>query len=296
MEHCFIACREDAGLSLHVFLRRKGASVALIKKVKFLPDGITVNGEKQNTDYRIRENDRVILNDTDREMKSTVIPVYGEMDIVYENAGCIVVNKPRNMPCHPSFNHPTDSLANLFRGREKRSGTDRICRIINRLDRNTTGLVLIRLDSYSAERLKGTVEKEYTALIEGTIEPKEGIIDLPIARVSDSIITRCVSERGERRITEYWTEQSDGKTSLVRIRLHTGRTHQIRVHFSHMGHPLLGDDLYGGSTERIGRHALHCSSLSFTDNEGNTVTVESPLPDDMRTIADGLTDRSLQEI
>ncbi|MBQ3393775.1 MAG: RluA family pseudouridine synthase [Oscillospiraceae bacterium] len=288
MKHLFYAGREDAGLSLHVFLRRRGASVALIKKVKFLPDGILVNGEKQNTDYRIRENDLVILNDTDREMKSTVIPVDGELEILYEDPGCIVVNKPRNMPCHPSFNHPDDSLANLFRGRERRLGTDRICRIVNRLDRNTTGLVLIRLDSFSAERLKGKVDKKYTALAEGVMEPREGIIDLPIARTGDSIITRCVSDSGERRITEYRTLKSNGEVSLLEIRLHTGRTHQIRVHFSHLGHPLLGDDLYGGNTDRIERHALHCSALTFPDRDGNAVTVESPLPDDMKAIADSL--------
>ena len=134
--------------------------------------------------------------------------------------------------------------------------------------------------------LKSTVEKTYTAIARGRFENRHGIIDRPIARQQESIITRCVREDGQRAVTEYWVKKADDKFTLCDIRLHTGRTHQIRVHFSHIGHPLEGDDLYGGSMENINRHALHCSSLTFVSPATNqTVTVTSELPQDMDLLA-----------
>ncbi|MBQ3008754.1 MAG: RluA family pseudouridine synthase, partial [Oscillospiraceae bacterium] len=220
-------------------------------------------------------------------MDSTVIVQKGELDIVYMDDCCMVVNKPYDMPSHPSFNHPTDTLANYFMGYWQERGENKICRIINRLDRNTSGLVIIALDAHSAEKLKGNVDKTYTAIVQGKVENNHGIIDLPIARQQESIITRCVREDGQRAVTEYWVKKSDGRLSLLDIKLHTGRTHQIRVHFSHLGHSLEGDDLYGGSLKNISRHALHCTQLSFpSPATGNLVTVSSPLPQDMQKLAD----------
>ena len=164
-------------------------------------------------------------------------------------------------------------------------GENRIFRAINRLDKNTSGLVLIALDAHSAEKLKGNVDKTYTAIVQGTVAPKQGIIELPIAREKESIITRCVRQDGQYAKTEYTVVKQNNSFSLLDIKLHTGRTHQIRVHFSHLGYPLAGDDLYGGNTDFISRHALHCRKLEFVSPETNQkVVINSKIPQDMADI------------
>ena len=284
----FVVKAEEEGKSLTAFLRQNGVSLALIKRIKFLPDGIVVDGVKQNSDYKVKTGQKVVINaaDTaDNAEKSTVIAQDIPMDIVYMDDCCMVVDKPYYMPVHPSFNHPTDTLANAFVGYWKNKGQQKIFRAINRLDKNTSGLVLIALDAYSAEKLKGNVEKVYTAIVQGKVEPQQGVIELPIARQTESIITRCVREDGQYAKTEYTVIKQNQKFSLLDIVLHTGRTHQIRVHFSHLGHSLAGDDLYGGSTDSIGRHALHCRQLQFISPFNNKkVVINSRLPQDMEDI------------
>ncbi|MBR5251986.1 MAG: RluA family pseudouridine synthase [Oscillospiraceae bacterium] len=284
----FTVKEHQQGTTLQSFLRSEGVSLALIKRIKFLPDGILVNGTKQNTDYRVNTGEQVTVNAADTQEnaeKSTVIPQDMPLDIVYMDPCCMVVDKPFYMPVHPSFNHPTDTLANGFCSYWQKRGESRIFRAINRLDRNTSGLVLVALDAFSAEKLKGDVDKTYTAIVQGRVQPAQGVIELPIAREKESIITRCVREDGQYARTDYTVVKQNEKFSLLDIKLHTGRTHQIRVHFSHLGHPLAGDDLYGGSTECISRHALHCRRLEFiSPHTGEKVTVNSNIPADMEEI------------
>ena len=284
----FTVKEHNDGSTLTAFLRGEGVSLALIKKIKFQPEGILVDGVKQNTDYKVKTGQKITINVADTKEdaeKSTVIPQDLPMDIVYMDSCCMVVDKPYYMPVHPSFNHPTDTLANAFCGYWQKKGEEKIFRAINRLDRNTSGLVLIALDPFSAEKLKGGVEKTYTAIVQGKVEPEKGIIELPIARETESIITRCVREDGQYAKTEYTVLKQNDDFSLLDIKLHTGRTHQIRVHFSHLGYPLAGDDLYGGSTEVIARHALHCRKLEFVSPDtGHKVVINSKLPGDMQQI------------
>ncbi|MBR2503926.1 MAG: RluA family pseudouridine synthase [Oscillospiraceae bacterium] len=284
----FTVKQDKEGSTLAGFLRGEGVSAALIKKIKFLPDGILVDGVKQNTDYKVKTGEKIVINVYDRKEdaeKSTVIPQDIPMDIVYMDRCCMVVDKPYYMPVHPSFNHPTDTLANAFCGYWQQRGEEKIFRAVNRLDRNTSGLVLIALDPFSAERLKGRVEKVYTAVVQGRVEPAEGTIELPIARQTESIITRCVRDDGQYARTDYKVVKQNEKFSLLDIKLHTGRTHQIRVHFSHLGYPLVGDDLYGGSLEVIGRHALHCRKLEFVSPDTDQkVVINSKFPDDIQQI------------
>ncbi len=288
MTVAFIVGNQHQGNTLTAFLRQSGVSLALIKKIKFLPDGILVNGVKQNTDYKVNQGDEIVINVADTQEdaeKSTVIPQDIPMNIVYEDPCCMVVDKPYYMPVHPSFNHPTETLANAFCGYWQKKGRGRIFRAINRLDKNTSGLVLLALDPFSAEKLKGGVDKTYTAIAQGKVQPAAGIIELPIARQQESIITRCVHPDGQYAKTEYTVIKQNDEFSLIDIKLHTGRTHQIRVHFSHLGHPLAGDDLYGGSLKSIERHALHCRKLEFiSPYNGEKITVNSNLPNDMEDI------------
>jgi len=284
----FIVKDADNFYTLTAFLRSSGVSLALIKKIKFLDNGILVDGVKQNTDYRVKTGQRVTINvaDSGEDVeKSTVIPQDIPINIVYQDPCCMVVDKPYYMPVHPSFNHPTDTLANAFCGYWRKRGEGKIFRAINRLDKNTSGLVLIALDPFSAEKLKGGVDKTYTAVAQGRVEPLQGVIELPIARQQQSIITRCVHPDGQYAKTEYTVIKQNDSFTLMDIKLHTGRTHQIRVHFSHMGHPLAGDDLYGGSLESINRHALHCRKLQFVSPyDGEKVSIDSQLPQDMADI------------
>ena len=284
----FFVKSEDEGKSLTAFLRGNGVSLALIKRIKFLPDGIMVDGVKQNSDYKVKTGQTVVVNVADTAEnadKSTVIAQDIPMDIVYMDDCCMVVDKPYYMPVHPSFNHPTDTLAHAFVGYWKNKGQQKIFRAINRLDKNTSGLVLIALDAWSAEKLKGNVDKIYTAIVQGKVQPQQGIIELPIARETESIITRCVRKDGQYAKTEYTVLKQNDDFSLLDIKLHTGRTHQIRVHFSHLGYPLAGDDLYGGSTDFINRHALHCRQLQFVSPYNNkTVVINSKIPKDMADI------------
>lgn len=285
----FVVKEINQGETLNAFLRKEGVSVALIKKLKFLPDGILVNGIKQNTNYIVKAGDEIIVNAWDRQEeteKSTVIAQDIPIEIVYIDPCCMVVDKPYYMPVHPSFNHPTDTLANAFCGYWKKRGENHIFRAINRLDKNTSGLVVIALDSHTAEQLKGSISKIYTAIVEGEVRPQHGIIELPIAREKESIITRCVREDGQYAKTEYDVIKQNERYSLLDIKLHTGRTHQIRVHFSYLGYPLAGDDLYGGEMNDIQRHALHCRQVSFKSPYNNKqITINSKLPKDMEFIA-----------
>lgn len=284
----FTASDEKSGVPLSVFLRKEGVSAALIKKLKFLPDGILVNGVKQNSDYSVKTGDKISL-DTDNKSipkeQSSITPQNIPMDIVYQDNCCMAVNKPFDMPVHPSFNHPQNTLANAFCGYWKNLGQDKVFRAVNRLDKNTSGLVLIALDAYSAEFLKTRTEKGYTAIVHGCVSQDEGIIELPIAREKDSIITRCVRADGQYAKTQYRTIKKNNEFSLLDIKLHTGRTHQIRVHFSHLGHPLAGDDMYGGKQDKISRQALHCHKLEFISPCTNKlITVTCSLPADMENI------------
>ncbi|MBE6887911.1 MAG: RluA family pseudouridine synthase [Ruminococcaceae bacterium] len=284
----FIVDEQNNLSTLTAFLRSSGVSLALIKKIKFLDDGILVDGVKQNTDYRVKTGQKVTINvaDTNEDAaKSTVIPQDIPMEIIYQDPCCMVVNKPYYMPVHPSFNHPEGTLANAFCGYWQAKGEGKIFRAINRLDKNTSGLVLLALDPFSAEKLKGNVDKTYTAIVQGKVEQPQGIIELPIARQQESIITRCVRPDGQYAKTEYTVVKQNEKFSLLDIKLHTGRTHQIRVHFSHLGYPLAGDDLYGGSLESISRHALHCRKLEFVSPyNGKMISINSQLPQDMSDI------------
>ena len=288
MRLTFVVGPADDGERLNIFLRRCGVSAALIKRVKFLPGGISVDGVKQNTDYKVKAGQSVEVNvyDTDEDAdKSTVIPQDIPMKIVYMDHCCMVVDKPCGMPVHPSFNHPTGTLANAFMGYWQKAGQPKIFRAVNRLDKNTSGLVIIALDAHTAEKLKNNVEKTYTAIVQGKVQPQHGIIELPIARQQDSIILRCVRDDGQYAKTEYEVIKQNDEYSLLDIKLHTGRTHQIRVHFSHIGHALAGDDLYGGNCKEIGRHALHCRKLEFVSCENNQkITVTSEIPQDMADI------------
>lgn len=204
---------------------------------------------------------------------------------LYEDEDIAVFSKPAGMPVHPSHLHREDTLANFFAARCIETGEQAGFHPLNRLDRDTSGLCLIAKHPLAADRLAGRVEKRYYAVAEGMVDPPEGTLSFPIARAEGSIILRRVSPDGKPAVTHYRTLMQGNGHTLLEIRLETGRTHQIRVHFSHIGHPLAGDELYGGSRLLIPRQALHCGELRFPHPiSGEALSFSAPVPEEMRRL------------
>lgn len=249
---------KDDGRMIKEFLREFGVSSALLAKLKRTENGITLGGEFARAIDIMHTNDELKIAIEEKGERPTPSDI--SIEIVYEDEDIIVANKPPFMPVHESRNHRGDALSNAVAAR---LGEGTAFRAVFRLDRDTSGLVLIAKNELAAAKLAGNIRKDYYAVVCGKYEGK-GTIDAPIKRVGDSIIKRCVSEDGERAVTHYEAIKSNEKHTLLKIELETGRTHQIRVHFSHLGTPLVGDTLYGQASEVIDRQALHCKEICFT--------------------------------
>ncbi len=274
----YVVTADSEGKSLGEFLRRQGLSRRLIISLKKTHEGMTVNGTPQKTIYIIKEGDKVSVTLPEDE---TEIEPNGSLDvpIAFEDEHIVVFNKPSGMPCHPSIKHRTDTLANYF----SFLYPDKTFRCLNRLDRDTSGLCICAKDSFSANALSGKVEKVYYAAVCGNI-CDSGTVDAPIAREHESIIIRCVRVDGQRAVTHYEPIKQTESHTLLEINLETGRTHQIRVHMAHIGHPLAGDDLYGGDAS-LERQALHCGRLVFAHPiSGEKIAVECELPTDIMNL------------
>ncbi len=258
---------EQAGKDIKSLLKGIGMSLSLIKQLKKIPLGITVNGEHQNVTYVLKENDVLVLKDEDTEEETNkyLEPVDIPIEIIFENENITVVNKPANMPTHESINNRGNSLANALAYRYR--DIPYVFRATNRLDKDTSGVVITANNRYysgilSKKIKNGEVKKEYIALVHGRVNC-DGIIEAPIERVGESIIKREIRDDGEYALTEYSVLCSNDEMSLVLVKPKTGRTHQIRVHMSYIGHPILGDTLYGGACEYISRQALHCMRMTI---------------------------------
>lgn len=212
--------------------------------------------------------DLLTINLDYEEDNSNIVPIKMNLDIVFEDDWLLVINKPAGIAVHPSILHYSDSLCNGIRFYFDSIGLKKKIRPVNRLDLNTSGIVVFAKCEYIQECLISQMKdnlfkKEYLAFCEGIFENKSGTIDLPIARKDNSIIERCISENGQPSITHYEVLKEFNNYSLVKCMLETGRTHQIRVHMSAISHPLIGDSLYGSISDFIDRQALHCYKLQF---------------------------------
>ena len=293
---------EADGALLRNFLRRCAVSTELARAVKFHGSGFFAD------DVPILANRRVQAGQTIR----FALPADGPgvepqpeipVRVVYEDAFAVVLEKPPHLAVHPTLNYPRDTLANGYAAWAAAHGESPVFRPVNRIDKDTSGLVLAAKHAYAAPLLARNVEKLYYAVVEGELPLGPGVIDAPIGRQAESIIGRCVPPDGKPSRTEYTILKAENGLSLAACVPVTGRTHQIRVHFASIGHPLAGDDLYGGHRDRIARQALHCARQSFrvpaysevpggirletpVEEHARTVAVESPLPEDMRALLD----------
>lgn len=284
----YIISANDAGMKIYDFLKKQEYSKAVLTHVRKTEGGILLNGTPTYSSVRLCANDHLTILLVDEEPSKQIVPVPMPIHIVYEDEDLLVLNKESNQPIHPSINNYENTLANGLAWYFSQKGEAFVYRCINRLDRDTTGLLIIAKNMLSAAILsemgkRRELHREYLAISKGKV-PDQGTIDAPIARTNASVIARCVDfEHGETAITHFKRLCFQNDLSLVSLKLETGRTHQIRVHMRHIGHPLIGDFLYNPDFQFIKRQALHSYKLSFLHPiTKNLLSFTAPLPDDMQ--------------
>lgn len=286
---------EEDGHSIKQVIKSKlGFSSRLCSKIK-KNNSAYINDKQEKLSKLTYAGDKITIC-LDDDKADEYDPVKMDLEILYEDDYLLVVNKPAFMVVHPSKSHFTDSLANGIRYYFDKHNIKNKIRLVNRLDMNTTGIVIIAKNSFTHFELAkqmtaGTVDKYYMTIVEG-VTKESGTITDPIARLNEKDIKRVVHESGKKCITKYkrmkvLTYLNSDKFSLLMVKLETGRTHQIRVHMTYHSHPLLGDDLYNEESRLIKRQALHCFKMSFDHPlTKKRITVEAEMPEDFQKVID----------
>jgi len=273
----FTVPAEYDGISVKQFLRKYClVSARTLAKLKRTENGMTVNGKTVRSIDRLNGGEEIILTFPEDDIHIEASPLHTE--VVYEDSNVIIFGKPAGMPVHPVHEYRTNTLANFAVYHMKQMGESYSFRPVSRLDKDTSGLVLCAKDRYTAAFLPEHNEKIYTALCEGRTD-EAGTIDMPLRIKEGHTIQREIGEGGQRAVTHYKAlKHFDDDYTLLEIWLETGRTHQIRAHFSGTGHPLAGDDMYGGSRAHFKRQCLHCCQISFIQPEtGKKITVKKEI-------------------
>lgn len=281
----YITTPADEGSTLGGLARRRmGVSASLLRQLKWIEGGILLDGRPVFVNVKPRPGQVISLMTGRRGLSERVTPQEGPLDIVYEDELLLIINKPCGMAVHPSPGHPEGTLANYLAGLYQKRGEEQTFHAINRLDRGTGGLMCVAKTKYSANLLEnalhnGDITRRYLAVCDGRPEPPSGVIDLPIGRAEGYGIKRAVDTvNGQRAVTHYETLEKGPTRSLLGLRLETGRTHQIRVHLSHMGCPVAGDFMYGREIEGLDGFALHSREIKITLPDREIVKA-APAPD-----------------
>lgn len=280
---------QQEGMVLRDFLKEQHISKAALADIKFKGGRIQVNGCEETVRYLLQYDDVVNVQFPSEQTSEGLLPEDLPLQIVYEDEFVLIINKPPFTNTIPSREHPTGSIANRIAGYYKRVNIASTVHVVTRLDRDTSGLMLIAKHRHvhhllSEQQKKGEVSRTYEAFVHGHLQG-EGKVEAPIGRKGTSIIEREVRDDGQYACTLYQSNAVYDRFSHIQLQLLTGRTHQIRVHMSYIGHPLLGDDLYGGSLDFINRQALHCKQLSFYHPFiEDTLTFQADLTEDMKKI------------
>lgn len=280
---------KNAGKLIKDFLKEKGYSRQNVVELKKMERSILVNGIWEYVTYRLKEGDLLRIHIREEESSEKIVPVELPFPILYEDEDILVINKPADMPTHPSLNNYENTLANAAAYYFAKQGVPFCFRCINRLDRDTTGLTILAKHMVSCsilqeDMLNRQIKREYLAIVDGVLEEKNGTIDAPIGRKEGSTIERMIDyEKGERAVTHFRVLERKKNATLVALRLETGRTHQIRVHMTSIGHPLIGDFLYNPKDERMTRQALHAWHLTFIHPiTKESMEWEAEIPEDMK--------------
>jgi len=282
----------EAGKTVADFLLSRGYSSRLVVHLRSTPGSFRIGEHAVFSTHVLSPGDRLFVHLTEKKSSDTITPVPMGLSILFEDEHLMVINKPPGMPVHPSQGNHGNTLANGIAWYLKERGEDFVFRAVNRLDKDTSGLLLLAKNMLSSCILSDQVRlhnihREYAAIVCGRTEP-QGTISVPIGRKEGSTIERVADpDGGEPAVTHYRTLSYNENTDLsfVRLLLETGRTHQIRVHMKYIGHPLPGDFLYNPDYRYIGRQALHSVYLRFTHPvTGETMEFTAPLPEDMAVL------------
>lgn len=295
--------QDTKGQSVLAFLKEKHYSRSVITRLKKTKNGIQIDHEWAYVNHILKEGELLTIQLLEPDEQPAqlpqnpdvshfaaaapkILPAELSVDIVYEDEDLLVVNKPAGMPIHPSMGHRQNTLANAVQHHAVQRQEYYPYRCVNRLDRDTSGLTIIAKNAYSScilyeQMRKRAIHRIYYAIVQGNT-PASGTIHAPIARQKDSILARTVRADGEEAITHFQTLAGNEGLSFLKLWLDTGRTHQIRVHMSYIGHPLIGDFLYNPKDSRMKRQALHAGNLDFTHPvTGRLLRFSAPLPKDM---------------
>lgn len=280
---------ELAGIKVDTLLKKRlGLSGTVVRRVKWLPEGILLDGVRVNTRVCPVEGQVLSVQLSDPERRSGIVPAPGEVDIVYEDEDIIVLNKAPGLSVHPGPGHFSDTLGNFLLYYYDQSGQECDFHPVHRLDRGTSGLMVAAKHPHAQEVLKNQLHtedfrREYLAVCEGVPSPAEGTVDAPLGPKPGSLVEQWVTAEGKSARTHYRVLEVNKGRALLHLRLDTGRTHQIRVHMAHLSHPLTGDFLYGTEDhDLIPRPALHSAFLSFRHPvSGEKLNFSIPLPKDM---------------
>ncbi|WP_066187121.1 MULTISPECIES: RluA family pseudouridine synthase [Gracilibacillus] len=281
--------QENKGLLLRDYLRStRNISRRMLTDIKYNGGKLVVNDQEVTVRYLLKEGDQVEVTFPPEQRSRLLFARAIPFTIVFEDEDVLVINKPPFLPTVPSVYHPEGTLANGIIHHYDQQQIPYTVHVVTRLDRDTSGLLLVAKHRYShsilfQQQQHNKVNRRYQAIISGHLLNDEGTISAAIARKPGSIIEREVAEEGQRAITHYSVIEKGTSISIVEMKMETGRTHQIRVHFSSVGHPLIGDSLYGGDTSFLKRQALHCTYLRFDHPvTQKKMTFELPIAEDMK--------------
>ena len=280
---------ELAGIKVDTLLKRHlNLSGTVVRRIKWLEDGILVDGVRVNTRFVPRAGQVMSVRLSDPERRSGIVPAPGPLDLVYEDEDLVVLNKAPGVPVHPGPGHFDDTICNFLLYYYDSVGIEADAHPVHRLDRGTSGLLAVAKHAHAQEVLKNQLHtaafrREYLAVCRGAPSPAAGVVDAPLGPKPGSLVEQQVRPDGKPARTRYETLWTDGARALLRLELDTGRTHQIRVHLAHLGHPLLGDFLYGTEDpDLIPRPALHSWRLALRHPiTGKELLFTAPVPADM---------------
>ena len=289
-----LVTQAEEGAKVSTLLRAVlGLSGSAVKRAKAIPGGITLDGAPVPVSAQVRPGQSLAVQVGDREGGS-ILPAEGPLNLRYEDEDILILDKPAGVAVHPGPGHYEDTVGNFLAYRFLQKGIPFVFRPVNRLDRGTSGLMAVALHAHAHETIKRQLHtpafrRIYLAVCEGELPAGLGVVDAPIGRAEGSALRRCVSPSGAPARTHYQVLHRTGGSSLVRLELETGRTHQIRVHMAHLGCPLTGDFLYGVEDKAvIGRTALHAAELTLCHPvTGERLALASPLPADMARLVPG---------
>jgi len=291
LEHVYLSYEaKEVSNVKEILLNKFKVSSRLLRKLK-LNKRIFCNQKEAWVNDIVNIGDIVSIDITFEESNDKIKAEYCDLDILYEDNMILAINKPGDLVVHPTCIHQDGTLANFVKGYLEKKGERVTTRFVNRLDRETSGVILFAKNEYTQDSLarqmmNGKFEKEYITVVNGIVEKDSGTIDLPIKREEGSIMTRTVAPDGEYAVTHYAVVKRLEDMTVVRLKLETGRTHQIRVHMKAIGHALVGDGLYSDiKTDKINRQALHATSIKFMHPiSSEEIKIEANIPKDMRKL------------